>query len=247
MMLKTVLWNVLGVSKMDFSVFCDETLPDLFTTKKEHSKRLMIGSLWIETELKNKIKEEIRNLRLKHNCWGEIKWTKVSLSQEKFYLELIDLFFSYGLQMRFRAISVNPKEINWTQHNNDKELGFYKFYYFLLHKWLVDFNQYSIFCDSKVNRDLSRLKVLREVLEISNRNINLKQVQALPSKEVVLIQLSDFLLGATSSAMNKIVHTNQSKIKVIKYLEKHLDKSIGKTSLNEKKFNIFSINLNGGW
>ena len=232
---------------MNFSVFCDETLPDLFTTKKQHTKRLMIGSLWIETDIKEKIKEQIKSLRRKHNCWGEIKWTKVSLSKEAFYLELIDLFFSHGLQMRFRAISIDPKEINWSYHNNDKELGFYKFYYFLLRKWLVDFNEYSIFCDSKVNRDLSRLKVLKEILEVSNRNINLKQVQALPSKEVVLIQLSDFLLGATSSVINNTVHTNQSKIKVIRYLEKHLDKPIENTSLNEKKFNIFSINLQGGW
>ena len=232
---------------MNFSVFCDETLPDLFTTKKHHNKKLMIGSLWIETDLKENIKNQIKILRKKHECWGEIKWTKISLSQEKFYLELIDLFFSYGLQMRFRAICINPKEINWTLHNNDKELGFYKFYYFLLHKWFVNFNEYSIFCDSKVNRDLSRLQVLHEILETSNRNINLKNVQALPSKEVVLIQLSDFLLGATSSVINKTKHTNQSKIKIINYLEKHLGRKICATSINEKKFNIFNINLKGGW
>jgi hypothetical protein len=232
---------------MDFTIFCDETLPDLFTTKKQYNKKLMIGSLWIETELKEDTKEQIKLLRKKHNCWGEIKWTKVSLSKEAFYLELIDLFFSYGLQMRFRAICIDPKEINWALHNNDKELGFYKFYYFLLHKWFVDFNEYAIFCDSKVNRDLSRLKVLHKILETSNRNINLKNVQALPSKEVVLIQLADFLLGATSSVINETIHSNKSKIKVIKYLEKHLDRSIAPTSINEKKFNIFNINLEGGW
>ena len=65
--------------------------------------------------------------------------------------------------------------------------------------------------------------------------------------KVVLIQLSDFLLGATSSVINETIHTNRSKVKIIKYLEKHLDRAIAPTSMNEKKFNIFNINLEGGW
>jgi len=70
---------------------------------------------------------------------------------------------------------------------------------------------------------------------------------ALPASTQFLITMSDFLLGAASSVINKTVHTNKSKSKIIKYLEKHLDRSIAPTSMNEKKFNIFNINLEGGW
>lgn len=231
---------------MKFNIFCDETLPDLFTTLKHTNKKLLIGSLWIEAELREDIKEHIKKLRIEHNAWGEIKWSKVSHSKEKFYLDLIDLFFSYGMQIRFRCIAVDPRQINWSCHENDKELGFYKFYYFVLNKWIKDFNEYSIFCDAKVNRDLSRLTKLHEILEKSNRNSNIERVQALPSKEVVLIQLSDLLLGAASSRINDIKHTNQAKINLIDRLEKHLGHKIEPTNQSENKFNVFAIQL-GGW
>jgi len=232
---------------MKFNVYCDETLPDLFTTTKPIDKRLMIGSLWIEADIKESIKTHIKELRQKHNCWGEIKWTKVSPSKEAFYLDLIDLFFSYGMQMRFRCIGVDPKQVNWAYHGNDKELGFYKFYYFLLEKWILDFNEYSIFCDAKVNRDLSRLNILHEILENVNWNANIERVQALPSREVVLIQMVDLLLGATSSRINNIEHTNTAKIKLLERLEKHLGHAIQPTVKNENKFNVFNIRLGGGW
>lgn len=232
---------------MKFNVYCDETLPDLFTTTKEVDKRLMIGSLWIEASLNDSIKQHVKELRQKYNCWGEIKWTKVSPSKEAFYLELIDLFFSYGLQMRFRCIGVDPKQVNWAYHGNDKELGFYKFYYFLLEKWITDFNEYAIFCDAKVNRNLSRLNTLHEILEKVNWNANIERVQALPSREVILIQISDLLLGAASSRINNIEHTNSAKINVLNHLEKHLDRTIQPTNINEQKFNVFNIDLGGGW
>ncbi|MDD4505844.1 MAG: DUF3800 domain-containing protein [Sulfurospirillaceae bacterium] len=231
---------------MKLNVYCDETLPDLFTTKNSVDKKLLIGSLWLEDALLNDVKNKIKTLRNKYNCWGEIKWAKVSKSKELFYLELIDLFFSYGMQMRFRCIAIDPKQINWSFHGNDKELGFYKFYYFLLKHWIADFNEYSIYCDAKVNRNLSRLKTLHQVLENTNWNANINRVQALPSNEVVLIQMSDFLLGIASSKINNIAHTNSSKTKIIEYVENHLGHRICPTSGSENKFNVFNIQL-GGW
>jgi hypothetical protein len=232
---------------MKFLVYCDETLPDLFTTTKEVDKRLMIGSLWIEEELKDTFKEKIKELRAKYNCWGEIKWTKVSPSKEKFYCELVDLFFSFGLQARFRAIGIDPKQVNWAIHGNDRELGFYKFYYFLLKQWLRDFNEYSIYCDSKVNRDLSRLNKLRKILESATWNANIQNVQALPSNEVVLIQLADLFLGATSAKINNTIYKNKAKINLITHIEKHLRRQIKPTAMSEQKWNVFHINLGGGW
>ena len=45
---------------MKFNVFCDETLPDLFTTSKDSDKKLLIGSLWIEAELREEIKQDLQ-------------------------------------------------------------------------------------------------------------------------------------------------------------------------------------------
>ena len=48
---------------MKFNVFCDETLPDLFTTLKDSDKKLLIGSLWIEAELREEIKQDYKQMR----------------------------------------------------------------------------------------------------------------------------------------------------------------------------------------
>jgi len=231
---------------MKIDVYCDETLPDLFTSKKPQDKLMLLGSLWIENELREQIKTQIKDLRKKHNCWGEIKWTKVSPSKENFYLELVDIFFAYGMEMRFRCIVVEPQQVIWSYHGDDKELGFYKFYYQLIHKWIKDFNTYRIFLDAKKNRDLTRLSVLKDILNNQFNTSYIEQVQALPSKELVLIQLSDFLLGATSAKLNQKDLTNTAKIKVIEHIEKRRGKEIAPTWRTENKFNIFKINLQGG-
>jgi len=231
---------------MKIDVYCDETLPDLFTSQNPKDDLMLLGSLWIEHELRGKIKTDIKELRKKHNCWGEIKWTKVSPSKESFYLELVNLFFSYGMEMRFRCIAIDPKQVRWAYHGDDKELGFYKFYYQLIHKWIKDFNTYNIFLDAKKNRDLTRLSVLKDILSNQFRDSYIEQVQALPSKEVVLIQLSDFFLGATSAKLNHKKLTNSAKINVIEHIEKLRGKEIAPTCSTENKFNIFKINLQGG-
>ena len=233
---------------MKFEVYCDEALPDLFTSKKPRSEYLMIGGLWIPANIRNEVKNKIKDLREKHHAWGEIKWTKVSPSKLEFYEELVDLFMSYGKEMRFRCIAVAHKEVNMALHQNDGELGFYKFYYQLLHHWIYDFNEYSVFCDAKTNRDKNRFIDLRKCLAHANLSSDITQVQALPSKQVVLIQLSDLLLGMASSRINKTLGEGTAKETLVKRLESRLDiHSLQPTPRTEEKFNIFKIHLHGGW
>jgi hypothetical protein len=127
----------------------------------------MIGSLWLPADLRGEIKQKILELRQHHQAWGEIKWSKVSPNRQGFYLDLIDLFFSYGDNLRFRCIAVDHQQVNLALHENDGELGFYKFYYQLLHHWILDFNEYRIFCDAKSNRDPKRLSTLQRCWGLS--------------------------------------------------------------------------------
>jgi hypothetical protein len=43
---------------MKFEVYCDESNPDAITSKKEHSKYLLIGSLWLPAENREAIKNK---------------------------------------------------------------------------------------------------------------------------------------------------------------------------------------------
>src|SRR6476620_6034482 len=129
---------------MRFDVYCDESYPDLFTAKeKMHARYLMIGSLWLPTDMREALKEQISGARQKHSIWGEVKWTKTSPSSIPFLHEIIDIFISHGDNLRFRCIAVRADQINHDFNDGDKELGFYKFYYQLLHHWVSEFNEYK--------------------------------------------------------------------------------------------------------
>ena len=233
---------------MRFEVYCDEALPDLFTSRRPHARHLMIGSLWLPAELRREAKSRIAALRARHGVWGEMKWTKISPSKQAFYEELIDVFMSFAAEMRFRCIAVDREQVNLELHNNDSELGFYKFYYQLLHHWVQDFNEYCIFCDLKTSRNPKRLEDLRRCLYRANLSAKVASIQSLPSQEVVLLQLCDVLLGAASSRINRTLGSGTAKEAVVQRLEEHLGRGrIGPTPKAEGKFNVFKIRLGGGW
>lgn len=233
---------------MKFEVYCDETLPDLFTSRKPAGRFLMIGCLWLSADLRAEAKNRISELRSKHKIYGEIKWRKISPSSQAFYIDLIDLFMSFGLEMRFRCIAVDRSEVNLVRFNGDAELGFYKFNYQALHHWINDNNDYRIYCDLKPNRDRSRLSTLRTVLGYANQTSRINAIQSIPSREVVLLQLCDVLLGSVSARMNENLILGAGKRAVVEHLERRLNRDrMGPTSAIERKFNVFRIQLKGGW
>lgn len=233
---------------MKFEVYCDEALPDLFTSKKPRGQYLMIGALWLPASLRDEAKGKIAALRARHNVHGEMKWRKISPSRLAFYEEIIDLFFGYGSDLRFRCIAVDHAKINMEAfHDNDGELGFYKFYYQLLHHWILDFNEYVFYCDLKSNRSPTRLAELRRVLTNANINSTIADVQPLPSGQLVLMQLCDILLGAASSRLNAEGPASPAKRAIVERIEARLGRKLGPTWKGEEKFNIFKINLQGGW
>ena len=235
---------------MKFQVYCDESHPDAFWSRSNsRATFLLIGSLWLPADLRQSIKDDINNLKRVHGFSQEIKWHKVHQGKKEFYEDLVDLFVDRGDQLRFRCIAVEASQVNLVQfHQGDKELGFYKFYYQMLKHWILDFNEYRIFCDEKTNRAADRLNVLRRTLDFSNYSSRVISVQALPSREVVLIQLADFLLGMVSSRLNNAVGPGSFKDQLISYMESRLRiPRISPTPKSEVKFNVFRINLQGGW
>ena len=180
---------------------------------------------------------------------GQIKWQRVGPKKVNFYFDLIDLFKSFGNTLRFRCIVVDSNEVDFPLfHNDDRELGFYKFYYQLLHHWILDFNEYHIFCDTKTNRRLDRLKTLKNCLSSSNLSSKIISIQPIPSKESALIQFRDFLLGAVGSAFNKSIEKGKPREAILNHLKDRLGwEEIVSTSKDFEKFNIFKIDLKGGW
>lgn len=233
---------------MKFEVYCDESRPDLFASSASSAAFMVIGSLWLAGDDRGEFKNAIHNLRDAHRVGGEFKWQKVSPSRLRFYEELIEWFFSTGDRLRFRCIAVERAKLDLIQyHQSNQELGFYKFYYQLLHHWIMDFNEYAVFCDAKKNRDPARLHMLQRCLGYANLSSTVAAVQAIRSEESVLIQLADVLTGMAAARLNGVLRDGGSKQHLAHLAESHLRQSIGHTPRTERKFNVFVIDLRGGW
>jgi len=229
---------------MDLEVYCDESRQELFHSPPSSGNYVLIGGIWIKAQERPALKEAIKALRARHCVYGEFKWNRVSPSRLGLYKDLIRLFFSRDIC--FRTVVIESDELNRVRfHQADNELMFYKFYYQLLHHWILDFNNYRVFLDTKTNRVRDRLKTLERCL--SNSNISsVVSVQALPSHEVDLIQLVDVLIGAVSYKFHKRT-TSKAKQEIVGVIEKHLEKGIVPTSRAAHKFNIFRFQPGGGW
>lgn len=233
---------------MDFEIYCDESGQELFRARHQAGDRqyVLIGGLWLVAGRRDDIKSQIRRLRRRHNVHGEFKWTRVSPSRESFYVDLVHLFFAEDA-MRFRCLVLPADQLDAVQfHDGDNELMFYKFYYQLIHHWILDFNRYRIFLDMKTNRVMQRLTKLRDVLARSNWFSEIVCVQALPSHEVVLLQLVDLLVGAVGYRFHGR-DSSAAKLAVVSAIEGRLGHPIAPTSKGVDKFNIFRWHPGGGW
>jgi len=230
---------------MNFEVYCDESGLEALTRKDAH-KFTAIGGIWMTAEFRDSFKASMIAIKMKHNVKGELKWQKISPAYLELYQEIITYFFDTP-ELRFRVIMIESKTVDNIRFNDkDAELGFYKFYYQLLHHWLFDFNSYNVFVDYKVNRNKGRLGILKKVLDASNLTSDIKQVQALHSHESLGIQMADVLTGLVSAKFNKEISSDAKK-NLIKLAESKISKSIAPTPKWEEKFNVFKINLQGGW
>lgn len=230
---------------MKFDIFCDESGLEVLSDSDAH-QYMVIGGIWIPADFRNTLKIQLQVIKERHEVLGEVKWKKVSPAYLPLYTELIN-YFLHTPNIRFRAIVVESEKIDKVRFNqNDAELSFYKFYYQLLHHWIFDFNEYNVFLDYKVNRDKKRLNTLHKALNNSNISSEIANVQALPSEQVLGIQLADILTGVVFSKFNNQC-SGTAKKTIIHQVESFLNKEIAPTPKFEEKFNIFKINLQGGW
>lgn len=231
---------------MRFEIYCDESCHERLTKEPERREGFFfIGGIWIPSEHRPQLKETIRNLQNIYETHGEMKWNRVCPSRQQFYESVVDAFLESSA--RFRCVAIDCHKVDLVKYDNsDAELGFYKFYYQLLHHWIKDFNEYSIFVDFKVNRLPSRLRTLHNVLASANITARIARVQALNSHESPLIQLVDVLTGAVGHKFHR--HKGSAaKAALVKRIEDHLKRPIQPTGPYEAKFNVFQMNLQGEW
>ena len=237
--------NASGKYMMKYEIYCDESCWEALYDKTSHSYAA-IGGIWIPAEKRKGIKTFISELKAKYGLYGEMKWNHICPKSVDMYREMVNMFFD-DEQMRFRAICIKAAEVNHERFNaGNGELGFYKFYFQLIHHWMIMGNSYHVFVDYKTNGYQHRVRELGTILN-NTSTAELTQIQALPSEESVLIQMADVLTGAVASAFNVPRLGSVSKQSVRDLIEKRLGHGIMGTPVGESKFNVFNINLRKDW
>ena len=227
---------------MEYTIYCDES---------RHSgaagdRYMAIGGLWVPKDRKSSFTREFRDLKHSVGLNSEVKWSKVSSARLDAYEALVDFFLSRDLN--FRVIVIDQAKVDVNRfHGGDRELGFYKFYYEMLIKWLLPGNQYVILLDFKQNKGADRYTTLRTVLERKLKGVAwVGDLTVIDSCQAPLGQLCDLLTGAVAASWCDGLAAGGPK----QALAKHLAVGLNKVSLKFQsaspvfeKFNIFRIDL----
>ena len=197
------------INSKKYNIYCDESRID-----NPKDNVMVIGGVFVLREKVKEIKNKIREIKVKNNFKGEIKWTKIDKRKLDFFKELI----LYVLDLEpsifsFHCIAVEKDKIKYDlYHHGDKELAFFKFIYELLEKRLKDNHIYYIFLDYKPTKIRERVLNLKTYLEkysyFNKENCLIKHAQAYSSRENIFIQLSDLFCGAISYQKNKYPKNN---------------------------------------
>jgi len=229
---------------MKLDIYCDESRLEFLESKEDGF--MVIGSLWLERDKRENLKNAIKDLKKKHGFGVEIKWTKISYKMLDFYKELIDIFADYRDFHFFKAIVVDTKKINFKYHQDNSDIGFYKFYYqVLVHKMNTATKDhiYYIYVDDKTNKVHRPLPLLKEILNNATYSAKVELIEPRDSFENLFIQYVDVLIGLVSYGYN----TNEirgAKGELYKYASTRLGLALNqKTEKKAQPFNIFEIDL----
>ena len=229
---------------MDYVVYCDESRHD----GASKDAYMAIGGLWVPAEQRDTISREFAALKARVGLKAEVKWSKVSAKKLEAYKELVAFFLSKP-ELKFRVLVAKHGDLDPAKfHGGDKELGFYKFYYEMLNKWILAQNQYLILLDFKQNTDAHRYKVLKRVLDAKARGTAwIKDLTVIDSSETPLAQMVDLLTGAVCASWCHLAPESPKG-----QLAQMLATGLGRTSLvtpsatpDFVKFNVFQIALSG--
>jgi hypothetical protein len=231
------------------NIYCDETCH----LENDNEPVMGFGAILCPEDQLARVSAGIADLKQRHRARGELKWEKVSPSRSQFYQELIDWFFTEP-DVRFRGWIVESKSrLDHSSFNAGSHDDFYyKMYYYLLEP-LVRWREpgepfartYHIYLDAKDTRSRIKVRDLATVLRNKKRDPRAKlisRIQTVRAKEVQLMQLTDFLLGALAYRNRPRPQQSQAKLACVKRIEHRARFYLkGSTPPWEEKFNFFTF------
>lgn len=234
-------------------IFCDETcLSD---------RHLLLGGIVTGNEWYTNLLADLLKLRDETGMHAELKWSKVSRGRLDAYKAFVDVFFRYidADEVHFSCITFDSTKFkHWKYNAGNKELGFYKFYYQLIHH---RFGRYARngacprFIVHLDQRDSSySLDTLRDVLnngycKDGSATVGpYAKIAPLNSKKNTVLQVVDVVLGAVGFHKNGkdgIPGASKAKIELANYIagkagKRRLDDA---SAFGKNRFNVWHFQL----
>ena len=230
------------IGPMRYRVYCDESRHD----GAPANQFMTIGGLWVPADDDRVLAD--RFFAICPPGSREVKWSRTKESNLSRHIRLVDLFFDFP-STAFRAIVVDQSAVDLSRyHQGDNELGFYKFYYEMLEKWILPGNEFEILLDHKENRDPERYPTMLTILHNRARKVNARiaGLNSVKSDEQPAVQLCDLMIGAIAATCCGDLRPDSPKAKLANHIAKRAGwLSLKNSSLSPKfsKFNVFRIQL----
>lgn len=198
------------------------------------------GAILAQESAVEQINRDIKALKIKHNYFNELKWTKLLHSRKEFYRELIDYFFASD--MKFKATFIpNKKENVHKLYGYSHDEFYYIVYFYTMRNFMNISHDYKIYLDYK---DINGGKRIIKLQEKLGRTTNKCDIYIIQSQESQILQLCDLFIGAISyKNRNDIEKRSEIKNFIISYIESKTKFTLTSTPPWEEKFNIFKWNL----
>lgn len=229
-----------------FNIYCDESCH----LESDNASIMTIAAVWCPAEAMRRISKEIYKIKSKHSIskYFEIKWTKVSPGQSKFYLDLVDYFFNEQ-DLHFRGIVIDKNILNHSQFCQSHDDWYYKMFFLLLKEIIDPLCSYNIYLDIKDTRSEVKRTKLEEYLrnakyDACGKIIN--RTQQIRSHESQIMQFTDLFAGALRY-YNERLNGSKAKLELIEKTKQYSRKSLLQTTWpKESKFNILIWQPGGG-
>lgn len=221
------------------SIYCDESRHE----GQSHQPFMVIGGLWLPREKRVEILAGLRAVREAHGVTGELKWGKVSQKKLAGYQAVVD-FIASREDIHFRCIVVEKAKVDHDKYfQNDRQLGFWVFYWYCLKQWMGNGNTYFISIDFKPESLHSGPRRLRHVLENEClKRAWVKSLECVDSTHNPLCQVADIFIGAVGYEQNGLAGSPAKEA-----LAQHVSKRFGRPDLkgtdapSRLRFNIWRI------
>lgn len=226
-------------SNSEVSIYCDESRHD----GQSAQRHMVIGGLWLPRANRREILDGLHAVQREHRISGELKWTKVSRSRLPGYQAVVD-YLAGRDDVHFRCIVVDKTKVDHDKYfQNDRQFGFWVFYWHCLKQWMGNGNTYYVSVDFKPESMHSGPRRLRQVLENECvRRAWLKSLDCVDSRENLFCQVADIFIGAVGYEQNDL-HGSEIKRRLCEHIANRYELAnlAGNDHPGQLRFNIFKI------